>query len=459
MEALISTVMRTPVGTNLGLLRVLWAMVSGQMLSSRGAMLPALQGSGLSDKEVRQAWSASRYGAWDIRELIEGHVSWVKTHTHWKAIEVGALPEGKGGYRVRVGDMVGFFRPKLEGCPTKHFHPLAGQALPAIGLGMIAEIGHIGEQRIALLKEIVRMPEGRSEHKALRKALIKSLRSQQNPEEDKTDEADMTVDVGDAELSPGEMLEAGSGFFVVRGDKNATFCRAELPAYAGRGRRPKKRKVVRPLPRKHKDHEIAADLPDKDESWLLEDGRKVQANIWSEVYLPDSVLKSQPDLDPVTQKRILSTPLTVVVIHDPKFEHPLLLITNINQTPASTIYAIYPERWPIETIPLSAKHMIGAHRQFVHAPEHTKRLPELALLAGNILSCVAATAQPTATGFWDRLPKATPGRLRKVLSKVPFPSFVPLPLQLRKKNSVFHHLPFGNQAKHPANQPNLILSG
>jgi len=452
MEALVSTVMRTAVGTNLGLLRVLWAMVSGQMLSSRGAMLPALQGSGLSDAEVRQAWSASRYGAWDIGELIDGHVSWVKGNSAWQAIELG-------GYRVRAGDMVGFFRPKLEGCPTKHFHPLAGQALPAIGLGMIAEIGHIGEQRVALLKEIVRMPEGQHEHKALRKALIKSLRSKQNPDEDKTDEADMTVDVGDAELSPGEMLEAGSGFFVVRGDKNATFCRAELPAYAGKGRRPKKRKIVRPLPRKHKDHVIEADLPDRQESWLLEDGRKVQADIWCNVYLPDSVLKSQPDLDPVTQKRILSTPLTVVVVHDPKFEHPLLLITNMNQTPASTIYAIYPERWPIETIPLSAKHMIGAHRQFVHAPEHTKRLPELALLAGNILSCVAATAQPTATGFWDRLPKATPGRLRKVLSKVPFPSFVPLPVQLRKKNSVFHHLPFGNQAKHPANQPNLILSG
>ena len=445
MAVLIAVVMRTPVGTNLGLLRVLWAMVSGQMLSSRGAMLPALQGSGLSDAEVRQAWSASRYGAWDIGELIDGHVSWVKAHTNWKAIELG-------GYRVRAGDMVGFFRPKLEGCPTKHFHPVAGQALPAIGLGMIAAIGFIGEQRAPLLKGIVRMPEGEHEHKALRKALIKSLRSQQTPHEGKTDEADMTVDVGDAELSPGEMLEAGSGLFVVRGDKNATFCRAELKAYAGKGRYPKKRKIVRPLPRKHKDHQIAADVPDKDESWLLEDGRKVQANIWSNVYLPDSVLKPQPDLDPDTQQRLLNTPLSVVVVYDPKFDHPLLLITNMNQTPAPIIYAIYPQRWPIETIPLSAKTMIGAHRQFVHAPEHTKRLPELALLAGNILSTVAATAQPTATGFWDRLPKATPGRLRKVLSKVPFPSSVTLPVQLRKKNSCFQHLPMGFQ-------PKLDLSG
>ena len=69
------------------------------------------------------------------------------------------------------------------------------------------------------------------------------------------------------------------------------------------------------------------------------------------------------------------------------------------------------------------------------------------LLAGNILSCVAATAQPVATVFWDRLPKATPGRLRRVLSKVAFHRYVTLPVQLCKKNSVFLHLPFGSSAK------------
>ena len=91
--------------------------------------------------------------------------------------------------------------------------------------------------------------------------------------------------------------------------------------------------------------------------------------------------------------------------------------------------------------------MIGAHRLFVHAPDHTLRLPELALLAGNILSCVAACAQPVATGFWDHLPKPTPGRLRRVLSKVAFPRYVPLPDQLSKKNSIFSHLLRGAAAK------------
>jgi len=39
-----------------------------------------------------------------------------------------------------------------------------------------------------------------------------------------------------------------------------------------------------------------------------------------------------------------------------------------------------------------------------------QRLPELALMAGSILSFLAATAPATPTGFWDRKPKRTPGR-------------------------------------------------
>ena len=43
--------------------------------------------------------------------------------------------------------------------------------------------------------------------------------------------------------------------------------------------------------------------------------------------------------------------------------------------------------------------MVGAHRQFVHADESIQRLPELALLAGSILSFLAATA-PIAPRAW-----------------------------------------------------------
>jgi len=183
MAALTAVVIRAHVGTNLGLLHVLWAhplegvsLVSGQLFSSRGALLPALQSSGLSDEEVRHAWQASCHGVWDINELIGGHVSWVKHNSDWQARRYG-------GYRVVAGDMVGFFRPKLKNCQTKHIHPIAGYALPAIELGMIAEIGHVGQQRVPILTQIVQMPAGHVDHKSLRAAVIQELRAHQSADE------------------------------------------------------------------------------------------------------------------------------------------------------------------------------------------------------------------------------------------------------------------------------------
>jgi hypothetical protein len=110
---------------------------------------------------------------------------------------------------------------------------------------------------------------------------------------------------------------------------------------------------------------------------------------------------------------------------------------------AATLKAMYQDRWPVEQIPLSAKQMVGAHRQFVHADESIQRLPELSLLAGSILSYLAATAPIAPTGFWDRQPRRTPGRFRRMLMGKPFPQTYPLPDQLRKKASVTGHLPKG----------------
>ena len=87
--------------------------------------------------------------------------------------------------------------------------------------------------------------------------------------------------------------------------------------------------------------------------------------------------------------------------------------------------------------------MLGAARQFVLAPESRQRLPELALVAGAILMYIAATQPAIPTGFWDRAPKPTSGRLRRVLSQVHCADFVGLPEQLRKKQSPTAHLPKG----------------
>jgi len=124
----------------------------------------------------------------------------------------------------------------------------------------------------------------------------------------------------------------------------------------------------------------------------------------------------------------------------------VLLATALKLKPES-VRAIYKDRWPVEQIPLSAKQMVGAHRQFVHNSESIQRLPELALLVGSILTFLAATIPAIPTGFWDRKPKRTPGRLRRTLLGKPFPKDAILSGQLREKRSVTAHLPKGHLAR------------
>jgi hypothetical protein len=101
---------------------------------------------------------------------------------------------------------------------------------------------------------------------------------------------------------------------------------------------------------------------------------------------------------------------------------------------------LYRDRWPVEQVPVAGKQMLGGARQFVFAPESCQRLPELNLLAGTLVTYLAATLPAVPTGFWDRNPKPTPGRLRRLLARVHFPESYPLPEQLRKKDSVSAHL-------------------
>jgi hypothetical protein len=102
--------------------------------------------------------------------------------------------------------------------------------------------------------------------------------------------------------------------------------------------------------------------------------------------------------------------------------------------------ALYRDRWPVEGLPLWAKQMLGAARQFVFAPDSRQRLPELALLAGSILAYTAATQPALSTGFWDRTPRPTAGRM---LAQVHFQDVHKLPPHIRKKQSSTAHLPTG----------------
>jgi len=223
------------------------------------------------------------------------------------------------------------------------------------------------------------------------------------------------------------LQEAGAAAYVARCPKNFTARRAAPPPYHGRGRPATRGELVRPLARRYKGRVLAATPPDQTVTWH-EAGRLVRAEVWRDLLGPDS-----PAGGPTFR---------VLALHDPRYAEPLLLATPLPLRP-QTARALYRDRWPVEQLPLAAKQLLGAARQFVSAPETCQRLPELALLAGAVLTYVAATSPAVPAGFWDRRPRPTPGRLRRLLARCPFPEDFPLPARLRRKAAVTGHLPTG----------------
>src|SRR5260370_2653527 len=62
LTLLCALVVALPVGTNLGLLHLLWMVVSGRLLTTRGAVIPGLDACGLSRRAVRRARAAPGTG-------------------------------------------------------------------------------------------------------------------------------------------------------------------------------------------------------------------------------------------------------------------------------------------------------------------------------------------------------------------------------------------------------------
>src|SRR6266849_5483943 len=263
-----------PVGTNLGLFWLLWALISGRFLLSRGAVFPALADGGMPADAVRRSGAALTYGRWAIETLVQAWQRVVQREGRWQA-------RSYEGFRV-----------------------------PAL-------------------------------------------------------------------------LTAGVTRFVTRVARNFTARRNVLPTYKGRGRGPVYGERVRPLPRTHKGKTIAATPPDATAQWVVA-GRTVQAQVWDNLVLSTA----KPG----------AAAFRCVVINDPRYQEPWVLATNLPVS-AYALWGLYRDRWPIEQLPLAAKQMLGAHRAFVFGGESRHRLPELALLAGNVLTYVAATSVAVATAF------------------------------------------------------------
>jgi len=415
MSVLIRIVSDLPIGTNLAMLHFLWMLVSGALLPHRGALFPALQSTGLDKKAVRRAWAAFHGGMWQIGELIATWETYMQEQQGWQ-------PRRYEGYYAVVIDTTPTWRPKLQGLLSKYYNSVAEKALAAVILGLVARIGQVNGKRIALPKSIVRVHPKDPSEKTLKKELLKRIRTILQP---------LDIMLADAGFKVKSCHEANVERYMLRLAKNFTARRNYLAYALGkRGKKPSKGPRVRSLARKHKEKEIAATPPDATFTWKLESGETVTAQVWYDLVRPD------------VQPSPVANLFDVFAISDPRYDNPLLVATNVKLQP-QTVHTLYTDRWPIEQLPLASKHMVGAHRQFVFAAETRHRLPELAILAGSILTGLATLHPTMPTGFWDRNPQPTPGRFRRALAGLPFPQSYPLPRRLRQKASVTDHLSKG----------------
>jgi hypothetical protein len=204
-----------PVGTNLGLFWLLWALISGRFLPSRGAVFPALADLGLSADAVRRSGAALAYGRWGIETLVRAWHQVVQQEDRWHA-------HSYEGFRPVACDLVGFFRPRRSGCLGKHDQSEADKALPAIVLAVVAAVGSVGKVRFPLLRLLLRAAPGDRSEAALQRRAITQAGATLRPDE---------VLVVDAGCGVATLLTGGVPRFVARVARHFTARRNVLPAY------------------------------------------------------------------------------------------------------------------------------------------------------------------------------------------------------------------------------------
>ena len=239
VQAISAVVQTVPIGTNIALLHMLWSMMSGAFLQSRGAIFGALA-ERLTQAEVRRSWAALRHGTWESNELLENLRVYVASENQWRE-------RSHSGYRVISVDMTGFWRPRLKGWMGRHYHSVAQRALPAVVFGVMVVSGQVKEKRTPLLQRIVRC-EPEVDKVSFRMQLLKEVKKHMQPNQ---------VAVFDAEFELSELQSAEIERYVVRLAVNCTARSNQLPEYKGNGRPPQYGKVVRPLARTRNDLVLA----------------------------------------------------------------------------------------------------------------------------------------------------------------------------------------------------------
>ncbi len=250
------------IGTNLALFHLLWAMVSGAFLSSRGAVHTALKLSGRTDEETRRGGAALRKGQWQIGELLSRWQEWVLSHGGWQRREY------EGWYAVSC-DVVVFPRLKLTGWVGKLYRGTFGKAVKAVGFGVIVDVGHYEGERVPLLRQIIRCKNAKDSEQQLKAELLQAGAKALG---------ERGVFVHDAGVKVNEVQDAGVERFVIRLQKNCVARQPFLPQKAHGNQ--KYGAQVRPLARYRKKKLIPSTDDPTEVTSFQHEGRTIQVQCW-----------------------------------------------------------------------------------------------------------------------------------------------------------------------------------
>lgn len=414
-------------------------MFSGYFIESGGAVTPAVEAflrREIKDEKEREARTrraakAITYGSYNLLEIMNKLRDMIEAEGNWKPIMAQ-------GYRITSVDFTPFRRMAVKKLKAKAYVSDANRAVSAVPIGLIASVGKVNGQRIALLKNATVADLTVNDEQAHKKKLYKQVSKGLDKDE---------IAVLDAGFGLVGAIEANVERCLIRLAKNCTFGKTpgKIPERtSSKGRTPTqyKAEIVRPLARKHGDKMIPATEADEICTIIDESGREIEAHIWHKVYFLERQLKDITDKR--KKKKLRRQPLQVMAIYDPDYDEPLLVGTPLLSLKPEAARQIYMARWPVEGLPQTGKYILsgGTGTHYVHHPTAMKRIPVLSLIFGSLLKYVAATLPPFRTGFWDRAVKPTYGRLLRHLRKVG----IPLSSQLFKKESVTAHLPVGYDA-------------
>ena len=271
-----------PKGTALGLCDLISAMFSGYFIESGGAVMPAVEAflrQEVEDEEERAARSrraakALTYGSYNLKELIDKLREIVEEEGVWEPIIIQ-------GYRVAPVDGTAYRRAAVKKLESKAYFSDTNRALPAVPIGMIATVGEVNGQRIALLKNAV-VTDGKTNNSvADKQELYRQVAI--GLEEDE-------IGVFDAGFKLVEAAEAGIEQCVIRLALNCTFGKTagEIPertSAKGRTLTQHKAEIVRPLERRHGGKTIPAHPAHEICTITDELGQEMAVHIWNKVYL------------------------------------------------------------------------------------------------------------------------------------------------------------------------------